>query len=215
MTVGADAPVMRLRRPRWKDPRLIIGIVLVLASILMGALLVSRLSATTPVLVARGPIVPGDPLESADLATVELRLGDHRDQYVGTLEAIPDGAVAAAPVQAGELVPVSAVGQSADVPLRPVVIPVEATVAESVVPGASVELWHTSPAVADGGSGEAELLVPDAIVRRIDEGSSLGMRSMSVEVLVPAESLAPVLEVLAEDERLDVIGVPGAHGVGP
>lgn len=215
MTVGADAPVMRLRRPRWKDPRLIIGIVLVLASILMGALLVSRLSATTPVLVARGPIVPGDPLESADLTTVELRLGDHRDQYVGTLEAIPDGAVAAAPVQAGELVPVSAVGQSEDVPLRPVVIPVEATVAESVVPGASVELWHTSPSVADGGSGEAELLVPDALVRRIDEGSSLGMRSMSVEVLVPAESLAPVLEVLAQDERLDVIGVPGAHGVTP
>lgn len=213
--MGADAPVMRLRRPRWKDPRLIVGIVLVLASILMGALLVSRLSATTPVLVARGPIVPGDPLESADLTTVELRLGDHRDQYVGTLEAIPEGAVAAAPVQAGELVPVSAVGQSEDVPLRPVVIPVEATVAESVVPGASVELWHTSPAVADGGTGEAELLVPDAIVRRIDEGSSLGMRSMSVEVLVPAENLAPVLEVLAQDERLDVIGVPGAHGVTP
>ena len=213
--MGADAPVMRLRRPRWKDPRLIVGIVLVLASILMGALLVSRLSATTPVLVARGPIVPGDPLESADLTTVELRLGDHRDQYVGTLEAIPEGAVAAAPVQAGELVPVSAVGQSEDVPLRPVVIPVEATVAESVVPGASVELWHTSPAVADGGTGEAELLVPDAIVRRIDEGSSLGMRSMSVEVLVPAENLAPVLEVLARDERLDVIGVPGAHGVTP
>ena len=213
--MGADAPVMRLRRPRWKDPRLIVGIVLVLASILMGALLVSRLSATTPVLVARGPIVPGDPLESADLTTVELRLGDHRDQYVGTLEAIPEGAVAAAPVQAGELVPVSAVGQSEDVPLRPVVIPVEATVAESVVPGASVELWHTSPAVADGGTGEAELLVPDAIVRRIDEGSSLGMRSMSVEVLVPAENLAPVLEVLAQDERLDVIGVPGAHGLAP
>lgn len=213
--MGADAPVMRLRRPRWKDPRLIVGIVLVLASILMGALLVSRLSATTPVLVARGPIVPGDPLESADLTTVELRLGDHRDQYVGTLEAIPEGAVAAAPVQAGELVPVSAVGQSEDVPLRPVVIPVEATVAESVVPGASVELWHTSPAVSDGGTGEAELLVPDAIVRRIDEGSSLGMRSMSVEVLVPAENLAPVLEVLAQNERLDVIGVPGVHGVTP
>ena len=213
--MGATAPVMRLRAPRWKDPRLIVGIVLVLASVLMGALLVSRLSATTSVLVARGPIVPGDPLESADLATVELRLGDHREQYVGTLEAIPEGAVTTQTVQAGELVPVSAVGQSQDVPLRPVVIPVEATVAESVVPGSSVELWHTSPSVDDGGTGEAELLVPDAVVRRIDEGSSLGMRSMSVEVLVPADDLAAVLEVLSQDERLDVIGVPGAHGVTP
>lgn len=213
--MGATAPVMRLRRPRWKDPRLIVGIVLVLASVLMGALLVSRLSATTPVLVARGPIVPGDALEPSDLQTVELRLGDQHGLYVGDLDAIPEGAVATATVGAGELLPVSAVGQPADVPLRPVVIPVEATVAESVVPGATVELWHTSPEVQDGGTGEAALLVPDAVVRRIDEGSSLGMRSMSVEVLVPAESLADVLEVLSKDERLDVIGVPGAHGVSP
>lgn len=49
---------MRLRRPRWKDPRLIVGVVLVVASVLMGALLVSRLAETTPVLVARSPIVP-------------------------------------------------------------------------------------------------------------------------------------------------------------
>jgi hypothetical protein len=41
------------------------------------------------------------------------------------------------------------------------------------------------------------------------------MRSMSVEVLVPADDLSAVLEVLSQDERLDVIGVPGAHGVGP
>ncbi|WP_232820373.1 SAF domain-containing protein [Brachybacterium sp. YJGR34] len=206
---------MRLRRPRWKDPRLIVGIVLVVASVLMGALLVSRLSATTPMLVAKAPIVPGDEIDAADLTTVEMRLGDQADLYLGTAEAIPEGAVATRTIQSGELLPLTAVGQPADVPLRPVVIPVDETVAESVAPGAAVELWHTAPAVDDGGTGTAELLVPDAVVRRIDEGSSLGMQSMSVEVLVPADSLAEVLEVLAQDERLDVIGVPGAHGLAP
>lgn len=211
----ATAPVMRLRRPQWKDPRLIVGIVLVVASVLMGALLVSRLSETTPVLIARSPIVPGDEIDAADLVTVELRLGDQTELYVGTVEAVPEGAVATRTIEAGELVPLSAIGQATEVPLRPVVIPVDATVAESVTPGATVELWHTSPATADGGSGNAELLVSDAVVRRIDEGSSLGMRSMAVEVLVPADSLADVLEVLSKDERLDVIGVPGAHGIAP
>ena len=57
--MGATAGMMRLRRPRWKDPRLIVGIVLVVASVLMGAVLVSRLSETTSVLVARTAIVPG------------------------------------------------------------------------------------------------------------------------------------------------------------
>ena len=206
---------MRLRRPRWKDPRLIVGIILVLASVLMGALLVSRLSATTSVLVAKAPIVPGDTIDSADLVAGEMRLGDQTGSYAGSLEAVPDGAVATRVVQAGELLPMSAIGQAADVPLRPVVIPVDATVAESVAPGATVELWHTAPAGEEGTEAKAVLLVPDAVVRRIDEGSSLGMRSMSVEVLVPDDSLGAVLEVLSKDERLDVIGVPGAHGLAP
>ena len=213
----AAAPVMRLRRPRWKDPRLIVGIVLVLASVLMGSLLVSRLSETTPVLVTRSPLAPGDPIRPESLSAVEIRLGEQVGAYVGSIDAIPDGAVATRAVDAGELLPISALGQSADVPLRPVVIPVESTVAESVVIGATVELWHTSsgPSQGEGDRASARMLVPDAVVRRIDEGSSLGMRSMAVEVLVPAADLASVLEVLGEDGRLDVIGVPGAHGVTP
>lgn len=207
--------MMRLRRPRWKDPRLIVGIVLVVASVLMGALLVSRLAETTPVLVARSPIVPGDVIGPDNLATVEMRLGEQDGLYVGSLGAIPSGAVATRTVQAGELIPLSAVGQAGDVPLRPIVIPVDATVAESVTPGATVELWHTSPEEDDGTSADAELLVSAGIVRNVDEGSSLGMRSMAVEVLVPQEDLPAVLKVLSRDERLDVIGVPGAHGVAP
>ena len=179
----------------------------------MGSLLVSRLSETTPVLVARTAIVPGDTIRAEDLSTVELRLGDQVEKYVGSLAAVPEGAVATRAIDAGELLPVSALGQSADVPLRPVVIPVDAAVAESVVAGATVELWHTSPGPAQWDRASATMLVPEAVVRRIDEGSSLGMRSMAVEVLVPADDLAAVLEVLGEDGRLDVIGVPGAHGV--
>ncbi|MDN6301927.1 MAG: SAF domain-containing protein [Brachybacterium sp.] len=213
--MGATAAMMRLRTPRWKDPRLIVGIVLVVASVLMGAVLVSRLSETTSVLVARSAIVPGDAISVEDLETVELRLGEQTDHYVGTPEAIPDGAVALRTIRAGELVPMSAIGQSAEVPLRPVVIPVDAAVAESVVPGATVELWHTAPAAEEGADAQAGLLVPDAVVRRIDEGSSLGMQEMSVEVLVPSDSVDEVLEVLSQDERLDVIGIPGAHGVVP
>lgn len=213
--MGATAAMMRLRKPRWKDPRLIVGIVLVVASVLMGSVLVSRLSETTSVLVARSAIVPGDPITADDLVAVDLRLGEQTDRYIGTVEAIPEGAVALRTIRAGELVPISAVGQSAEVPLRPVVIPVGAAVAESVVPGATVELWHTAPAAEKGAEAQARLLVPDAVVRRIDEGSSLGMREMSVELLVPSDKLDEVLEVLSQDERLDVIGVPGAHGIAP
>src|SRR5690625_6248698 len=77
---------MRLRRPRWKDPRLIVGIVLVLASVLMGSLLVSRLSETTPVLVTRSPLAPGDPIRPESLSAVEIRLGEQVGAYVGSID---------------------------------------------------------------------------------------------------------------------------------
>ena len=213
--VGATAAMMRLRTPRWKDPRLIVGIVLVVASVLMGAVLVSRLSETTSVLIARSAIVPGDTISAEDLVAVELRLGEQTDRYLRSVDAIPEGSVALRTIHPGELVPMSAVGQSEEVQLRPVVIPVDASVAESVVPGATVELWHTAPTTEDGTEMRARMLVPDAVVRSVDEGSTLGMQKMSVEVLVPSDSLGEVLEVLSQDQQLDVIGIPGAHGLAP
>src|SRR5699024_4649899 len=207
--VGATAGMMRLRTLRWMDPRLIVGIVLVVASVLMGAVLVSRLSETTPVLVARSAIVPGEPIAAEDLTTVELRLGEQTDHYVGTLEAIPEGAVALRAIRAGELVPMSAIGHAGAVPRRPGARPVAGAVAEAVGAGAAGALWPTAPAVAEGAAGAARPLVRDAGVRRVDRGSSRGMRERSVEVLVPSGRLDEVLEVRSQDERLDVIGVPG------
>lgn len=210
----ASAPAMRLRRPRWKDPRLLIGVALVITSILLGGLLVARLSATTPVLAARVPLVPGERIAAEDLVTVEVRLGESAALYVSDPAQLPEGAIVAQGVGEGELLPVAAVGQSGgEAELRPVVVPVAGIVAQSVAPGSLVELWR----VGDGAEGgeAAELIVERAVVRRIDEGSTLGMRSQSVEVLVPRAQLAEVLEVLAREDRLEVIGVPGAFGVQP
>lgn len=212
---GATSTVMRLRRPRWRDPRLIVGIVLVLASVLGTSLLVARLAATTTVLVARQDIVVGDVLDTDLLTTAEIRLGERTALYARSFDQVPEGAVASSTVRAGELLPVSAIGQSQDVPLRPVVIPVDSSVAESVAPGGRVELWNTPEPGSDGADVHATVLVRDGVVRAVDTGSSLGMRSMTVEVLVPEDQVAPVLEALARGDRLDVIGVPGASGVGP
>lgn len=205
---------MRLRRPRWKDPRLIVGIVLVLASILGGALLASRLAATSTVLVARQDIVVGDVLEADALTTAELRLGEQQGMYASSRSQIPPGAVATRTIRAGELLPVEAIGQAEEISLRPVVIPVDSSVAASVAPGGRVELWSTPEGTGDEPI-RSQILVEDGVVRAVDAGSSLGMRSVTVEVLVPQDAVPAVLESLARGDRLDVIGVPGARGIQP
>ncbi len=206
----STTPVMRLRRPRWKDPRLIIGVVLVLASVLLGGLLAARISGTTTVLAAREPIVPGQQITAEDLIAVEVRLGDSAGAYLESAADIPAGTVATRTVDSGELLPRSVLGQPESVPLRPLMIPVDSSIAQSIRPGSDVELWHTPEGDAESSGTEAVVLVDRAVVRRVDEGSSLGMRSMAVEVLIPREKLPEVLQVLAAKGRLDVIGIPGA-----
>jgi hypothetical protein len=205
--------LMRLRRPRWKDPRLLVGIVLVVLSVLLGALLASRASATSTVLVARDEVVIGDELGPESFTTAEVRLGDQSARYATSPQDLPDGATALRSVHPGELLPLSAIGQGGGGDLRPVVIPVDSAVAGSVGPGRPVELWRTEAEDRDK-DALAELLVEDATVRRVFEGSTLGMRSMSVEVLVPASDLPAVLEALGAGDRMDVIGVPGEQGLG-
>lgn len=213
MSTAAPA-ALRVRRPRWRDPRLSIGILLVLVSIIAGALLAGRLAETTAVLAVREDLVPGDVITTADLVSVDVRLGDTAALYADSAEDIPEGAVVRSPLRAGELLALSDVGQPEDVDLRPVVLPVESAVAESVVPGARVELWRTR---IDGGSAgdtqesaTATLLYKDAVVRSVDAESGLGLTSGTVEVLVPRDAVGPILEALAEEQRIDVIGVPGA-----
>ncbi|WP_227488320.1 SAF domain-containing protein [Brachybacterium subflavum] len=205
--------LMRLRRPRWKDPRLIVGILLVVLSVLLGALLASRASATTTVLVARDEVVVGDEIGPDAFTTAEVRLGDQSARYASSPGDIPEGSTALRSVHSGELLPVSAIGQGGGGDLRPVVIPVDSAVADSVSPGRPVELWRTAADERDS-DALAEKLVDGATVRRVFEGSTLGMRSMSVEVLVPADDLPEVLEALGSGDRMDVIGVPGDEGVG-
>lgn len=181
--MSSAAVLTRLRRPRWRDPRLLVGILLILVSVLLGGLLAARLSATTTVLVAREDIVVGDVLVPEDFTTAEVRLGDQTPLYASGLSEVPEGATALVSVRSGELVPRSSIGQGGGADLRPIVIDVDRAVAASVQPGSAVELWRTTDG-DDEGSATAELLVQGATVRSVLEGSSLGMRSQSVEVQI-------------------------------
>src|SRR3954452_20167145 len=61
------APVAaRLRRPGWRDPRLLVGVVMVAASVALGSWAVQSAQTTVPVYVARDALVPGQRLEPDD-----------------------------------------------------------------------------------------------------------------------------------------------------
>lgn len=210
VSIGSGPTLRRLRRPGWRDPRLLIGVALVLLSAVGGSLLVQHLSRTDTVLVATSALVPGDEIAAEDLQPAEVRLPDP-DLYVSAPEHVPAGSVALNPVGAGEMIPRSSVAGPQQLAHRVVAVPVEGVVAAGVVTGAHIELWAT--AVPGPGAGDDEptpaLLVGDAVVHRVTSESSVGgARGPTIELVVPESVVPTVLSALAAEHRLDIVPLP-------
>lgn len=190
-------------RRTWMDPRLAIGVVLVLAS-LAGVWLVVQHSARTEVAwSATRTLLPGEALAAGDVEQVAVRLPQSHERYLA-VDAEPLGLVVAATVGEGELVPVRAVGTSPSAERAAVVIDVEGAVPRAVRPGALVDVW-TAPPTEDGFAAPT-VLVHDAIVASVleDEGM-LAVAGAQLELLVPRDETALLLDALSNEHAVSVV----------
>jgi len=206
----------RLRRPGWRDPRLLVGLVLIAASVALGSWAVTTAQHTVPVYVARDVLVPGDALTSAALVVADVRLGDDVDGYLRADEPLPDGAVLLRAVGARELVPVAAVGSAADLDVRAVPVALSGPAPSGLVAGSRVDLWFT-PEAGNGAGAPAADRVPRELAAALTvaelsspDGAFVGGGARTVHVLVPVDDLPSVLGALASGGTVDLVPVPGA-----
>jgi hypothetical protein len=209
---GPVSPVaLRLRRPGWRDPRLLAGVLMIAAAVALGSWAVSAAEASTPVYVARGALTPGEPLGADQVAVADVRLGSaEAERYLSATEPLPDEAVAVRPVGDGELVPRAAVARAPELDVRPVAIPVTEPPAAGVDEGASVDVWVT-PEAGEGKTPVPRLLAEGltvAEVARPTGGFAVGSQTV-VHVLVPTDALPDVLGALASRQAVHVVLVPG------
>jgi hypothetical protein len=208
------APAARLRRPSWRDPRFLIGVFLVLASVAVGSRVVAAADHTVPVYAARTTLAVGTPLRDDVLEVVRMRITGSSAAYLDAGQAVPAGQVLLRAVGVGEPVPRSAVVPAASLDQRPVSIPMEGAPPEGVSAGGLVDVWASEKAVDAGQENyrPPELIAQRVAVFHVDQpDSSLGGdRNTVIEVLLPPEDLSPVLDALANDARLAVLPVPGS-----
>ena len=212
-------PVSRLRRPGWRDPRLLAGLAMVAGSVALGSWVVQDAQRTVDVYVARGTITPGSELAPDDLGVAQVRLGPGElDRYLTVADGVPDRAVAVRVVEAGEILPRSAVGAASDLDVRPLAVPVVQRLSQDVVAGSQVDLWEVPEPVrqADGATAPAmpkplaEGLVV-AEVTRPDGAFTTGGSSV-VQVLVPQDELPAVLAAVTGAGTVQIMHVPGTGG---
>ena len=110
-----SVPAQRNRRARWKDGRLVLGVLLVAITTLAGAKLLSAADDTTTIWAAKQDIPAGTKLTSDDLTTARVRFTNSEDagRYVAA-DADLKGLVVTRAVDAGEFVPRDAAVSESD-----------------------------------------------------------------------------------------------------
>ena len=216
---AADLPspaAARLRRPTWRDPRLVLGILLVTGSVALGTWVVSDAGRTVSVYAAATTLTPGDAVGPQDLVVVDVHLGDDLDLYYPVSATPPEGLVALRTVGERELVARSAVGSATELEYRSVAIPVTDALSSKVTAGSLVDLWLVAPqpaagAAAPGTAASPVLLVGGLVVAELGErGSSLlAGGAPTIHVLAPSTALPQVLAALAGPGEVAIVPVPG------
>jgi SAF domain len=195
------------------DPRLIIGVVLIAGSTTGVWALVSGFDDSIEVYVARDTITAGSPVDADDLAVESVRLGSSTERYLlAENDAVGSGLVATRTVQAGELLPRSAVDAADRTGLSVVVVPSRGPLPSDLSAGDRIDVW-SAKALERGSFEPPKVLISDAEIAGIVESEGMVQSDgVSVELLVPREKVAALLEALAAADAIDLVAARSAVG---
>lgn len=176
-----SAPARRAASPTWRDPRLIVGVLLVCGSVYAGVRIVSAADDTVEVWVATDDLAADTVIDPDDLEINRVRFesDDDADRYLPGSSDAPRGARLDRPVGEGEMVPRSAIDTDATGPLVQVPVPVAGQSAPAdLAAGDVVDVWVVPsgfPAAAPQPSAaplRAALVLERAVVIAAEEQSS-------------------------------------------
>jgi len=188
------------------DPRLAIGVVLVVASVVGVVSIVAATDESTEVYAAASTLTPGDRVTNSDLVIRSVKLNEATDRYIARGELPIEGFIATRPIEAGELVPTSSLGSHDGLSFTAVVVSPEGGLAATVTTGAAVDVWASAEA-EDGGYDAPGVIISGAVVVRLLEDDSLvsAAHGSAIELLVPRSRVARLLEAMANGDVLSVI----------
>jgi hypothetical protein len=206
----------RLAKARWLDARLLIGLLLVLLSVVVGAKVVADADQRVKVWSVTHDLGADTPLSSDDLAPASVSLDDSTGRYLSASEDL-DGLVLTRPVGRGELLPVSAVGRSDASTERRITIEVDRTGVAGITKGRVVDVYAVRDDNATGPSTPPELVLSGVTVAE-DVKSSGGTfggggSTVGVTLLVDQTKVPGLIDAVAHGS-IYLVQVPGGGTTG-
>ncbi len=199
--VPESPAAVRVPRRRWRDWKLVLGLLMVLGSGAAGAWLLDAADDSVTVWSARQPLVAGTALTQADLVAVDVGMDAATVPYLAG--PVPDGYVVTRVVGPGELVPAGAVAPAVETSsqVRHVAVAVSPeSLPGRLASGDRVDVWVVPDALSASPQAAAELVVRDAPVGSVAAADS-GLTASG------AESVILVLhdDAVGGSERLDEV----------
>lgn len=201
MAKTSDAVAGRVRRPSWRDPRLLIGLALIALAVAAVVMIVQGSDTTSPFYAAARDLAPGTVVSDNDLVVVHVRVSS--GEYVPQSDAVV-GRVLNRTIGEGELVPASALVDADGYSARAIAVESAMPLADGVGVGSLVDVWVT---VQDDAGSHSTLVGSSLPVTDVREAkSSLGAAGgQTVYVAVPLADVAKVLDAVSSDGEVAIV----------
>ncbi len=196
-------PGRRTHPARWRDSRLLAGVLLILAAVVLGARFVTAATASSQWLRAARPLPAGHVLVDGDLTPVKAHLpAETSRQYFTAVPARLYGRTLSRPISAGELLPADALASGRGAASRVVPVVVKAGRLPTLAPGDRVDVYVLSRPGGDRAAREVRVLTDVEFVA--EEMLSTGEVSVQLRVS-PATAIQAI--AASQSERVDLVRV--------
>ena len=211
-TVGDSPPGLRLPSRRWKDPRLIVGILLVVCSALGVVWVVNAADDRVRVWAVRSDIPAGAPITADQLVGVNVQVPEI-SAYWRSDDVVPSGLVATRDFVSGELLTRANVRAQDAASVRIVTLPVlHNQMPADLDVGRRVDVYVVQRGASGEADGPPQLVLRNAIVFSVDgDSGAFGGTSLEVGVALtlPEAQVPKVLDAQARG-TLTLVDVPVA-----
>jgi hypothetical protein len=212
----ASPKANRLATPGWLDTRLVLGVLLVLTSVVVGARVLSSADRSQTVWATTHDLAPGAQLTDRDLTRMRVRLFGHSENYVRGSGPAPTGYFLRRGVGAGELLPYNALSKpGADLTFRFLTVPVgRGHLPPDLRAGAQVDVYVTPETKASAAGAPASPAPPRLVLRDVTvllRHASSGLAASNEDepvVLRVRPGDVPLVLAAMSEGRIDLVGVP-------
>lgn len=204
---GVSPTAQRVRVHRWRDPRLWLGVVLVLSSVAAGAALFAGGNDGVTVWIATDDLRAGSAVTTADLRLERVGFADAStaDRYWSADQPPPQHAVLTRDLAAGELLPVGALRQPSR---RPDQLPLGVGprgIPAGLQVGTTVDVWAVPSSASGAADRRRSVRVLAGVTVTAIGASGPGGLEAQRQVLVALPDRAAVGDVLDGLRDADVI----------